>query len=117
MTNSIIELLFCSQRNGTSDTLGNFNIHTGVEDILKIGEVKNWNFYEQTPYYEGECGRIRGSGGDFFPGSIDKSQIVSLFSPEMCRVVDLDFEEELDINGVKAFKFAGGKRTVDNGNF
>jgi scavenger receptor class B, member 1 len=44
-----------------------------------------------------------------------KNQTVELFSPEMCRSVAMDFEEEIEIKGVKTLKFSGGDRTVDNG--
>lgn len=95
--------------------MGTFNIHTGISDILKIGELKQWNFQNRTNLYDDECDFIKGSGGDFFPGHLTKTQRLSMFSPEMCRPVFMDYEEELDIHGVKTYRFAGGERTLDNG--
>lgn len=103
------------QRNDSSILLGDFNANTGTGDISGIGNIRNWNYVSQTDFYEGHCGQLTGSAGDFFAPFIKKEQTVELFSPEMCRSVPMDFEEEIEIHGVKTFKFAGGNRTVDNG--
>jgi scavenger receptor class B, member 1 len=95
--------------------LGDFNANTGVDDIRGIGNIRTWNHMSKTPYYEGKCGELSGSSGDFFAPFITKNQTMELFSPEMCRSVLMDFEEEQEIKGVKTFKFSGGDRTVDNG--
>lgn len=93
--------------------LGDFNVDTGVDDISKIGNIRQWNHQSQTEFYEGQCGKLTGSGGDFFTPNITKDQILELFSPEMCRSIPMDFEEEVTIHGVKTFKFSGGDRAVD----
>lgn len=82
---------------------------------MKIGELEQWNFQNRTNLYDDECDFIKGSGGDFFPGHLTKTQGLSMFSPEMCRPVFMDYEEEMDIHGVKTYRFAGGERTLDNG--
>lgn len=93
--------------------LGDFNANTGTDDINKIGLIREWNHQSQTDFYEGECGKLSGSGGDFFTPNITKSQTIELFSPEMCRSIPMDFEEEVIIHGVKTLKFSGGDRAVD----
>jgi hypothetical protein len=93
--------------------LGDFNVETGENDINNIGLIRSWNYQEETNYFEGECGKLKGSGGDFFTPHITKDQTLRLFSPEMCRSVPMDFEEEQTILGVKTFKFSGGDRAVD----
>lgn len=95
--------------------LGDFNANTGVDDIKGIGNIRKWNHVSRTNYFEGKCADLSGSSGDFFPPFITKNQTMELFSPEMCRSVLMDFEEEKEIKGVKTFKFSGGDRTVDNG--
>lgn len=95
--------------------LGDFNANTGVDDIKTIGNIRRWNHVSETSFFEGECKKLSGSSGDFFPPFIVKNQTMELFSPEMCRSVVMDFEEEKVIKGVKTFKFSGGDRTVDNG--
>ena len=69
----------------------------------------------ETNYFEGQCNVLTGSAGDFFTPFIDKNQTLELFSPEMCRSIQMDFEEDQEILGVKTMKFSGGDRAVDNG--
>jgi scavenger receptor class B, member 1 len=111
----LLKLITRFQKNGTSNTLGDFNANTGVDDIRGIGNIRRWKHMTKTSYYEGKCGELSGSSGDFFAPFITKNQTMELFSPEMCRSVLMDFEEEQEILGVKTFKFSGGDRTIDNG--
>lgn len=93
--------------------LGDFNVNTGTDDISKIGLIREWNYESKTIFFDGECSNIGGSSGDFFTPNIVKNQTLSLFSPEMCRSIPMDFEEELIIHGVKTYKFSGADRAVD----
>lgn len=94
---------------------GDFNANTGVDDISKVDKLEKWDFQANNKFFKGECSELTGSAGEFFPPGISENQTVSVFSPEMCRSVLLDFEEEREIHGVKTLKFSGGDRTVDNG--
>lgn len=69
----------------------------------------------KTQFFDGNCGNIEGaSAGELFPPQIsEKRQTLSVFSNEMCRNVDMDFDEEVDVNGITGRKFIGGDRTVD----
>lgn len=103
------------QRNDSSLLLGDFNTNTGVDDISKIGKIRNWDFEPSTNYFEGKCNDLSGSASDFFVPGIEKHQILELFSPEMCRSIPMDFEREQEIMGIKTLKFSGGERSIDNG--
>ena len=103
------------QRNNSNSLLGDFNANTGVDNIKEIGQIRTWNHVPKSNYYEGKCGELTGSAGDFFTPLITKNQTLQLFSPEMCRSVLMDFEEEQKILGIRTLKFSGGDRTVDNG--
>jgi scavenger receptor class B, member 1 len=94
---------------------GEFNANTGADDISKVDKIRKWNYDSSTKFFEGECAELFGSAGEFIPPGVTKDQVVSVFSPEMCRSVLLEYEGERDIHGVKTFKFSGGDRTVDNG--
>jgi scavenger receptor class B, member 1 len=94
---------------------GDFNVNTGADSIFKVGQLRKWNFEPQTKFFQGKCSQLSGSAGDIFPPGMTKDEIVSLFSPEMCRSIPLEFEEEAKIHGVNVFKYVSGDRTVDNG--
>jgi scavenger receptor class B protein 1 len=110
---SIINKMSILQKNNTDFMLGDFNVDTGIKDIHNIGNIRSWNHESSTSYYSGECAMLTGSGGDFFNPNITKNDTLKLFSPEMCRSIPMEFEEEVEINGIKTFKFSGGDRAVD----
>lgn len=82
---------------------------------MKIGKIRKWNYESSTNYFEGKCNDLTGSAGEFFVPGIKKDQTLELFSPEMCRSIPMDFENEQDIMGIKTYKFSGGERSIDNG--
>ncbi len=58
----------------------------------RLGEVYSWNYTTQSPYFPGECGRIRGAA-EFFPPNRDRT-FVQLYNPDLCRTIKLDFARE-----------------------
>ncbi|KAG5684261.1 hypothetical protein PVAND_013497 [Polypedilum vanderplanki] len=103
------------KKNNTDFMLGDFNVDTGIKNINEIGNIRLWNHESSTSFFNGKCAALSGSGGDFFNPNISKDDVLQLFSPEMCRSVPMDFEEEVEIHGIKTLKFSGGVRAVDNG--
>ncbi|GLV39925.1 scavenger receptor acting in neural tissue and majority of rhodopsin is absent [Carabus blaptoides fortunei] len=100
-------------RNGSTESDGLFNMGTGEGDI-PLGRIDRWNHERKTPFYEGTCGRVASSAGEFWPQHIT-SDSISMFSTDMCREVTLDFDEEITVQGIKGYKFVGNRRTMDNG--
>lgn len=87
---------------------------TGVEG--QIGELKNWKYSNETSYYPGHCGRFdRASAGDFFPRDLTKESIIKMFSSDLCRYIELEFEEEVVIGGLIGYKFSAQEKFLDNG--
>lgn len=107
-------LLF-PQRNGTDRIMGHFNMYTGEGDINKIGKMGEWNYSNRTSYFPDHCGMVNGSAGEFYPPNQTKNKPISFFSPDMCRTIPLDFEEESIVHNMMGYKYTGGPKTVDNG--
>lgn len=84
---------------------------TGIEGTL--GELLQWNYYHYTPYNEGSCGKVRGSAGELFPPPTRTN--IEFFSPDMCRFVKLDYEEDVRIGNILGYKFSSGPSMLDNG--
>uniref|UniRef100_A0A7G3AVF2 Putative plasma membrane glycoprotein cd36 n=1 Tax=Lutzomyia longipalpis TaxID=7200 RepID=A0A7G3AVF2_LUTLO len=101
-------------RNNSASLMGRYNMYTGADDISKIGKIGNWNYGQRTEFFEGHCGMINGSAGEFYPPYLKKDQ-VSFFSPDMCRTLPFDFEKESEVEGILGYKFTGGAKTIDNG--
>lgn len=88
---------------------------TGTDDIKKMGQVHSWNYQEQSNAFDGDCGHIHGSAGEFFPPNLHKHKFIWLYVPNICRAVPLDYVDTITIHGVKAYKFSGTLHAVDNG--
>lgn len=108
-------VVFLLQRNNSADLIGHYNVHTGVDDIMKIGSMAEWNYKPRTNFFADQCGMLNGSAGEFYPPNLSKDVPIQLFTPDMCRSLPLDFEGEEEVAGIKGYKYAGGPRTVDNG--
>lgn len=94
---------------------GHFNMHTGADDISQMGQMRNWNYAPETPYYDSPCNEVRGSGGEFYPPGQTKDRPLTFFNGELCRYLDLYFDEEQEIGGLNVYKYASSERSVDNG--
>lgn len=102
-------------RNDTADLTGVFNMHTGESDVTQLGRLVNWNYAQRTEFFPEHCGMVNGSAGEFFPPRMTKDTPVSIFTPDLCRSLPMDFEKEEVVQGLNGYKFSGGEQTVDNG--
>lgn len=83
----VINIFFkFSQRNNSGEYDGYFQMYTGVDTLDHVGQICEWkNLSTVDPkVYPGECGKLSGSAGEFFPPKRDKT-FVDFFSPDLCR--------------------------------
>jgi scavenger receptor class B, member 1 len=106
---------FFYMRNNSAELTGYYNVETGANDVRNTGMMRNWNFKNHTPFFEGDCGVVNGSGGEFYSQKLTEESKLLMFSPDMCRSIAFDFTEEVNIHGIKALKYSSGERAVDNG--
>jgi scavenger receptor class B, member 1 len=102
-------------QNNTANSSAYYNVDTGMDDIKKLGIIRSFNFQNQTEFFEGDCGVVNGSAGEFYPQKLTHQSTLSLFTPDLCRSIPFDFTEEVEIHGIKAYKYSGGDKAVDNG--
>lgn len=88
---------------------------TGVDDIRKMGEIYQWNYQKEVNAFDGDCGHVQGSAGEFFPPNLSKNKTIWLFVPNICRAVPLDYVDTITVHNVTAYKFSGTLHAVDNG--
>lgn len=101
-------------RNGTANVTGEYTVHTGVEDISKFGVIDNWNG-QKTTVFKDHCGMINGSAGEFYPPHQTKEKPITFFTPDLCRSISFDFEEEVTVHDLNGYKYSGGEKMMDNG--
>ncbi|XP_041674770.1 protein peste [Drosophila eugracilis] len=102
-------------RNGSADFDGYINMYTGADDITKMGQIHTWNDLNHTGAFEGACGQVHGSMGEFFPPNLSTNDTVYMYMPKMCRAIPLDYTETVTVHGVTAYRFSGTQHAVDNG--
>ena len=55
--------------------------------------------------FKGICHQIFGTDGEQFGPFIAKKERKWIFSREMCRSIWLDFDEEVEVNGILAYRY------------
>ncbi|KAF5278409.1 hypothetical protein FQA39_LY05898 [Lamprigera yunnana] len=91
---------------------GVYNVHTKAGD--DFGSIKSWNYNNETEFYEGECGRIKGSAGEFYPNNL-KPDHVTFFLPDLCRSLEFTYEGNVDIKDIPSYKYSAQDAAFDNG--
>jgi len=90
------------------------NVYTGKDDSSKLGTIHSYNGGDFSNMYKGKCSNVYGSPGELFPLD-QKPTSISIFTPDMCRSLPFDFEKEVDVLGVKGYRYLAGERMIDNG--
>merc|ERR1712048_636653 len=71
------------KRNGTSWADGTLTMLTGEDDIANLGKIHLWDGEKETPAFQGECSKIKGSADGLFPPGLNEE--ILLFSTDLCR--------------------------------
>jgi len=104
------------KRNGTSWSDGDLLMETGTTDVNRLGRIVSWNGQRKTDAYEGICGEVRGSADGLFPPGMSKtSDIIAIFSTDLCRSLRFKKKEELDHLGIPAIKYQLEEESFANG--
>ena len=100
-------------RNGTDWTDGVWNMYTGAGDNSRMGKGNTWN-YTDNHFYPGECGKVKGGAGEFYPPSLNKT-FIQLYSNDLCRHLTFDFNKEVKVKGIDSYEFVASKNFFANG--
>ena len=102
------------QRNESETYDGEFQMHTGVDDIYKVGQISKWkNMSDLSQFYPEGCGQLTGSAGEFFPQDRDKTSL-SYFTPDLCRPIHFNFKEESEVMGISGYKYVLDEGFIGN---
>jgi len=98
------------KRNMSEDYDGVFNLKTGEDNPENANQIYAWNYTTRTPYFPGECGKVKGNGELFRP-NLPESNIL-MFSSDLCRPLSLSYDSFSPANGVY-----GNRYTLDKSFF
>lgn len=93
------------ERNNSMDTEGLVEVTTGELSGTLPGQILRWNNYESLPYYSGECAKIEGSAGEFMAHDLTEDAPLTMFVPDLCRTVNLEYENSGYIDGLPYNKY------------
>uniref|UniRef100_A0AAG5DB36 Scavenger receptor class B n=1 Tax=Anopheles atroparvus TaxID=41427 RepID=A0AAG5DB36_ANOAO len=105
-------------RNGSETYDGTFTVGTGKDHVQNTGVMRLWNGANTTDYYRGLCGMVRGTTGEAWPpfGNLRGTPPnVSVFAPDVCSAVTLQYLDEVERFGIKGLRWFGNDRVFDNG--
>lgn len=93
-------------KNGTSKDI--MSVFTGEDDITKNGLVDTYNGLNHLTHWKTEeCNRLSGSDGSVFPPHITKNDTIYVFDKDLCRLLPLVFQKEVDTaGGVIGYRFS-----------
>lgn len=89
-------------------------MHTGKDDIKKLGMLKSWNGAETVNGLEGECAKVQGTTGELWP-PIGKDDQATFFIPDVCRSLTFKRDGTLNKHGIKGYKWIADDSLFDNG--
>uniref|UniRef100_A0A8C8DM32 Lysosome membrane protein 2 n=1 Tax=Oryzias sinensis TaxID=183150 RepID=A0A8C8DM32_9TELE len=92
------------KKNGSDS--GEFIYHTGEQNYLDYGRVKTWKGQSKLTFWTSEeSNRIQGSDGSSFHPLLKKDERIYIFTPDLCRTIYMDFEKEVEVKGIPAYRF------------
>nr|AFK11285.1 mLGP85/LIMP II [Callorhinchus milii] len=99
--------------NGTSD--GEYLFNTGKNDYMKFTKIILWKGQKSLNWWTSDtCNMINGTDGGSFHPLLSKSKILYLFTSDICRSMYAVFEKELEVQGIRAYRFIIPKEIFAN---
>ncbi|CAH2108669.1 unnamed protein product [Euphydryas editha] len=102
------------ERNNSMDTDGLVEVTTGEMSGTIPGQILRWNNYDSLPYYSGECAKIKGSAGEFMSHNLTEDTLLTMFVPDLCRTVNLEYDKSGYIDGLPYHKYTMTDISFDN---
>jgi scavenger receptor class B protein 1 len=103
-------------RNNSETYDGKFRMFTGVDQIMKLGNLQLWNGKNTTNLYRDDCSDIRGTTGELWPPiENNEKPDLSIFASDICRNIDLKYDSEVEVLGIKGHKWVADESVFDNG--
>lgn len=99
--------------NGSDD--GWYNIHTGTKDSSKFGIIDNWNYMKMLDYWTSPtCNMVNGTDGTIYPPFVKKSDLLYLFSSDLCRSIYLSYTKDVKLRDIPLYRFNAPKEVFMN---
>ncbi|KAJ2950287.1 hypothetical protein O0L34_g11650 [Tuta absoluta] len=101
-------------RNNSIESDGYMEVTTGAARGTIPGQILRWNYEDHISYYEGKCSELAGSAGAFMPRNLTDKTELTMFLPDLCRTVRMDYQRSGIYNDLNYNKYAITARSFDN---
>lgn len=105
-----LSFAFFRHKNTTHD--GIFTVSTGIKDARDTNTIQLWNSFPEITTWlpkdaetNSECNQIRGTDGSSFSPFQESGGILATFSTDICRVVDVYYDKEIEYKGIDGFRY------------
>ncbi|XP_052792944.1 lysosome membrane protein 2-like [Mya arenaria] len=86
---------------------GWYNIKTGQGDPSLFGVIQKWNWNNTLPYWTTPtCNMVNGTDGTIFHPFVDKSDVMYVFSTDLCRSIYFTYLEPSSQQGIDLYRFS-----------
>ncbi|XP_067896194.1 lysosome membrane protein 2-like [Heterodontus francisci] len=97
--------------NGTDD--GEYLFNTGKNNYMKFTKIITWKGQKSLSWWgSNSCNMINGTDGASFHPLIKKNESLYIFASDICRSFNMVFEKELEVQGIKAYRFVLPKEAL-----
>lgn len=80
-----------------------------------FGQMLLWNGKNYTDKFPKECSAVSGSPGEFQKTNLKKNESIKYFFVDFCRYVELDYLDEVVVEGVQGYRYVVSPNAFDNG--
>lgn len=80
-----------------------------------MGQLIRWKDKNYTDAFPKQCNHVGGSPGEIQKSHLKKNESIEYFFPEFCRIVELDYLDEVNVEGVRAYRYILSPKVFDNG--
>ncbi|XP_031785402.1 sensory neuron membrane protein 2 isoform X2 [Nasonia vitripennis] len=104
-----------SYKNNTHD--GRYKVSSGVKDISTLGEIYAWKNSSTVDAWKpnGTCNNIYGTDTTIFPPHRTQLSRVNVFQSDICRTVNLHYNDETEYKNIKGLRFVVEKDMLMSG--
>ncbi|KAL3880575.1 hypothetical protein ACJMK2_032806 [Sinanodonta woodiana] len=101
-----------SGQNHTDD--GRYTIFTGIVDEPRFGVIDRWNGLRNLSYWTtDQCNMINGTDGTIFPPFIDKSDVLYIFSTDICRSIYVTYDRDVTLKDIPMYRFVAPRSVFE----
>nr|UTN00850.1 sensory neurons membrane protein [Semanotus bifasciatus] len=115
----ITSLKFSLLNYKVSNSEGVYDVFRGLADVSKLGSILRWdhstnltNWGRLESINNETCNKVRGTDSTIYAPGVTRDQSLEIFSTDICRIVQIEYEGEGTYKGISGYRFVTPKNTL-----